>query len=155
MSGCDCPVAGFCPRHGIQKGERWHELCQTNEKYREAWDRQAAGIDIPRKIADIEASQKRLAKAGREAWRKLFTLVFTPDELREWERTIPAYGCKCKAFYKEWAKQDPPKFDASGRVDFAWKWKLKSAVNQKLGHANLSLEDAKAFWQAKADHRDS
>ncbi|HEY3969456.1 MAG TPA: DUF6171 family protein [Planctomycetaceae bacterium] len=30
---CECPVAGFCQRHGITKFERWHHLCRTRRDY--------------------------------------------------------------------------------------------------------------------------
>jgi hypothetical protein len=38
MSKCECPLAGFCERHLIEKHEGWHKLCQNDALYREAWD---------------------------------------------------------------------------------------------------------------------
>lgn len=35
---CICPLAGWCDRHKINKGETWHLLCQTNQKYFDAWE---------------------------------------------------------------------------------------------------------------------
>jgi hypothetical protein len=38
MSECDCPLHGYCQRHGIHKPEAWHKLCKTREDYRLAWN---------------------------------------------------------------------------------------------------------------------
>lgn len=35
---CVCPLAGYCERHKINKGNTWHSLCQTNQKYFDAWE---------------------------------------------------------------------------------------------------------------------
>lgn len=147
MSECECPLAGFCERHQINKGPRWHHLCQTRPNYREAWDRLAAGESVKRQATmERKARQsKRLIQKGRECWRRLFSEVETPEDLQDWEQTIPRYGCNCKRFYDEWIKANPPEING-GRVAFRWKWSLKSAVNRHLGHADLTLEEAAARW---------
>jgi hypothetical protein len=45
-ANCECPVAGFCKRHGVTKNQRQHELCrgenctpQQCQKYWDAWER--------------------------------------------------------------------------------------------------------------------
>lgn len=38
---CDCPLAGYCQRHGIVKIERWHALCKSRLDY---WKLYEAGI---------------------------------------------------------------------------------------------------------------
>jgi hypothetical protein len=80
--------------------------------------------------------------AGRTAWKKLFTEVKTLDQLTQWEKEIPKYGCDCSNFYQEWKKVNPPEEN----IGFTWKWRLKNAVNEKLNQPQLSLEEAKAFW---------
>lgn len=35
---CQCPIAGYCERHGINKSRRLHELCQMGGKYWLAWE---------------------------------------------------------------------------------------------------------------------
>jgi hypothetical protein len=35
---CECPLAGWCERHQINKSNNWHRLCQTHQGYRQAWD---------------------------------------------------------------------------------------------------------------------
>jgi hypothetical protein len=147
MNGCECPLAGFCERHQIHKGEKWHSLCQSSESYRAAWDRRAAGNGERRRedLANRAKAKHRLARAGREAWRRLFLEVETLEDLRNWECTIPRYGCNCKRFYDGWLKSNPVEIDGE-HVSFRWKWSLKSAVNQHLGHDDLTLDEAINYW---------
>jgi len=35
---CECDGPGFCQRHGIMKSVHWWHLCQTSEKYFQAWE---------------------------------------------------------------------------------------------------------------------
>lgn len=32
-TGCVCPLAGFCAKHGIRKNPHFHHLCQTRQDY--------------------------------------------------------------------------------------------------------------------------
>lgn len=32
-TGCVCPLAGYCQRHGIKKNAHFHHLCQTRQDY--------------------------------------------------------------------------------------------------------------------------
>ena len=38
MTNCECPLAGFCQRHQVEKPVGWHKLCQTRESYFAAWE---------------------------------------------------------------------------------------------------------------------
>lgn len=40
MTPCECPVAGWCQRHGRTKTPHLHKLCQNDERYRALWDGQ-------------------------------------------------------------------------------------------------------------------
>lgn len=84
---------------------------------------------------------------GPALWRELFLIIQTESQLNDWESRIPNYQCrgKCKKFYLSWKKDNPPKFPLS----FYWKWKLKNAVNEKLGQKIMSLDDAFAFWSSQ------
>lgn len=73
-----------------------------------------------------------------EIWDRLFSSVSTESELEAWERELPPAGCKCKKFYASWKLANPPQ-----PLDFEWKWRLKSAVNEKLGKDNFELDEAK------------
>jgi hypothetical protein len=35
---CDCPSAGFCPRHRCEKSAAGHQLCQTRPDYFQLWE---------------------------------------------------------------------------------------------------------------------
>lgn len=35
---CECPLAGFCTRHGIHKSAHLHKLCQNHAGYFAQWD---------------------------------------------------------------------------------------------------------------------
>lgn len=38
MTGCDCPLAGYCKRHGVNKSPHLFHLCKTNDRYYDAWE---------------------------------------------------------------------------------------------------------------------
>lgn len=48
---CECPIAGFCKRHQIQKGDRSHKYCQgvgdNAWKYWQAWEQGKLGATAP------------------------------------------------------------------------------------------------------------
>ena len=35
---CECSGPGWCERHQMVKTPHWHQLCQTRDNYRAAWD---------------------------------------------------------------------------------------------------------------------
>ena len=45
---CSCPIAGWCDRHKVKKHKVWHQLCQSHDDYRKAWDK-GRGPGQPRK----------------------------------------------------------------------------------------------------------
>jgi len=49
---CECPLAGYCKRHQIQKGERSHQYCQGKGdkawNYWEAWEQGRLGATAPK-----------------------------------------------------------------------------------------------------------
>lgn len=102
-----------------------------------------------RKSDDNEAWRLMdIKEKGRVLWRELFLSVFSSSDLAAWEARIPGYQCggRCKRFYTNWKSSHIPSFPLS----FEWKYSLKSAVNQKLGHPNLALEEARAFWNSQS-----
>jgi hypothetical protein len=38
---CECPLAGYCQRHGVEKIERWHQLCKTRPDF---WNLYESGV---------------------------------------------------------------------------------------------------------------
>lgn len=89
-------------------------------------------VDPIKSVAEIKQEQEA---AGRACWEDLFRNVRAEAELVAWEKTIPRYDCGCVQFYQAWKAKHPPAFPLS----IEWKWRLKSAVNEKLGKPNLSL----------------
>lgn len=41
LTGCECPLAGFCTRHSAEKTHRLHELCRGSWKYWSYWEKQS------------------------------------------------------------------------------------------------------------------
>lgn len=37
-TGCECPLSGFCNRHGINKTPHLHKLCQNHQGYFDKWE---------------------------------------------------------------------------------------------------------------------
>jgi|TARA_A100001518_G_C1213584_1_gene56235 hypothetical protein len=35
---CQCPLAGYCNRHGIKKNHHYHKLCQNHSGYFKMWE---------------------------------------------------------------------------------------------------------------------
>ena len=39
ITQCECPIAGFCKRHGVHKSAHLHKLCQNHLKYFNLWEK--------------------------------------------------------------------------------------------------------------------
>ena len=35
---CECPLAGYCNRHGVEKSAHFHKLCQNHTGYFNMWE---------------------------------------------------------------------------------------------------------------------
>jgi hypothetical protein len=101
------------------------------------WKREEGWIEQERKDY-----HDRLAETGRALWRELFLSICSEEQLADWESRIPKFECNCKRFYDEWKADNPPNFP----LPPTWKYGLKSAVNAKLGHANISYQAACSIW---------
>jgi len=85
-------------------------------------------------------------RAKRMFWREMWTRLFalqTVEELHQWESDLNLATCNCGSFYQEFRKQNA----IGEKVEFEWKWKLKSAVNEKLGKPNISLDQARWLYR--------
>jgi hypothetical protein len=96
-------------------------------------------------LQDIQSREKEWLQHQRALWRELFLSVTTANALECWESKLSKYECDCKRFYTEWKSNNPPSFPLA----FKWKYSLKSAVNAKLGHENLTLAAARKFWRSQ------
>lgn len=73
---CDCPLAGYCERHQRQKIGRIYELCRTDIRYFDLWERQANETPDNAKIAR-RARVKQAAQRTQRLidWLKFFRLT--------------------------------------------------------------------------------
>jgi len=39
VTKCECPIAGYCSRHGVDKTSLLHRKCQTDPAFWEAWEK--------------------------------------------------------------------------------------------------------------------
>jgi len=74
---CSCPLAGWCDRHDVRKNNTWHQLCQSKDNYRAAWD-EGRGPGQPKKPltpAQLER-QQRIKEASQRTQRLIGWLAF-------------------------------------------------------------------------------
>ena len=156
MTNCECPVAGYCARHSVEKTGHLLHLCRTRQDFFDAWESGRGPGQIKPEYTATRKRLKRkdidLKKLGRKLWKNLVETVHTLEALPEWEDSIPSYGCDCSSFYKAWKRENPPRLD-NGLLCFRWKWELRSAVNEKLSHSNLTFEEA--VYKYRYEHRSS
>lgn len=151
---CTCPLAGYCERHKINKGETWHLLCQTNRKYFEAWeqgygpgqrppegDRAIQPNDIhPNAWVVIharlgEAIGKPWDSASQQKWYK-----------RKWLPTIPRTGCACQNHWQKLTDAMPIDW-SSAETAFHSLWQLHNYVSEhKSNKPTMTLEEAQALY---------
>jgi hypothetical protein len=95
----------------------------------------------------VQPPVENIEALGPRLWRDLFLEIRTVEQLEEWEEKLPPF-CSCRTFYFAWKQDNPPTL-SDGGLSFEWKHALKSAVNRKLGQADLSLEAAREFWRSQ------
>jgi hypothetical protein len=78
---CECPIAGWCARHGFNKNPHQYELCRDRPTYRAHWDRLAEGQRT--ELRDIDESQR------------IFTEVCQPCKNFEASKIIGGICGKC------------------------------------------------------------
>jgi hypothetical protein len=140
MTKCECATNGYCNRHEIFKTEHLWNLCRNSKKHFDAWETKKGPGQFFQNQEAQERKDKRASfvNASRALWDDLFLRVNDIQELLIWERRVPSYGCECKSFYDSFLRSNHP----GETVSFEWKWRLKSAVNKKLGKDNLELKEA-------------
>lgn len=62
---CSCPLSGWCERHQRTKSEHLHHLCQTDERYRANWDKEAPKQGVAAKAASLSSAVGKWIAAGR------------------------------------------------------------------------------------------
>lgn len=64
---CECPLAGYCNRHGIEKNESEHRLCSRDIRYFNLWESRAGGKSYPpmhRQAANFIGSAAKHISSG-------------------------------------------------------------------------------------------
>lgn len=146
-SECECPVAGYCKRHQINKLKHWHNLCQTHIDYFEAWE-QGRGPGQPRtplaikRAEQAELSRQRQLQRLRDHWAELHTKKdATPEWFQRWLNRVPNFGCGCKDKAEAILLLIPPRYDDW----FAWSVEFHNAIN--ADRRPWTLEEAADRWQ--------
>lgn len=151
ITQCECVLAGHCKRHNVSKAKHHVKLCQERPEFFEAWENgngpgQKWSQSDKDARSNIDATRAMvngtLAEAGRKCWEALFSSVFTLADLEAWEATIPKFGCNCSGFYKAW-KATAEAEVVGDLIPFEWKYQLKKAVNEKLGHEQVTSNEAR------------
>ena len=104
------------------------------------------GWEIRGQSTPIQNNQQKLTSWQKQAynqWTKLFCNINSITELTEWGEQLPNKGCSCQSFYHQHLRLNPP----TDPIKFEWKYNLKSAINNKLGKSNLSIEQAKWVYR--------
>lgn len=61
MTGCDCPLSGYCDRHKVDKTPHLFRLCQTNQRYYDAWEQgRGIGQRMPKSEQEFRAQRRKL-----------------------------------------------------------------------------------------------
>lgn len=85
-TNCYCEKSGFCPSHNIHKNDGWFQLCQTREKYFEAWE-QGIGPGQNKNEPFHHAKKVKVEKVGDILHSTLKTFGIKPKE-----------GCSCNSY---------------------------------------------------------
>lgn len=148
---CECELSGYCSRHGINKNKTWHKLCQTQDKYRTAWDSGSGPGQVPNEPAAIKERKKKTAAEllakYHDCWDRLHRYAIDFDGewsaeaatkwLAEWEKTIPRAGCQCQSHWQGVKKRVPPAF-ATAKEFWQWTVDAHNEVNRLLGKPNFT-----------------
>ena len=141
---CSCPIAGFCDRHKIHKGDHYFRLCQEREDYRTKWDanRGPSQKNSELQIKRHQAKKDRLEQS-RELWEELHLKKGADAKwLAGWVKRIPKFGCACREGFERILRKIPPRFDDWHK----WTWEAHNAVNAKLGKPEITFDEACQQW---------
>lgn len=80
---CTCPLAGWCNRHNVDKPKVWHQLCQTRDNYRKAWDNGRGPGQPTKPLTPAQFEKQQRVKESRKRTDRLIgwlTFFRHPDE---------------------------------------------------------------------------
>lgn len=91
----------------------------------------------------MHQKEAAMLKLYHKLWKELHTQKNATEAwFNEWLKQIPRRGCKCKNEIAKILKTHPPRYDDW----FNWTVELHNAVNTKLGHKELSIDEAATIW---------
>lgn len=137
-------MAGYCSRHRMNKVGRLHELCKTDVRYYDRWEK------------TTHERNERVSTAQYNHWMPLHSYAAKHWDdwdakeahkwYRRWHSTIPKSGCNCKGGWLKITKKLRPVF-TTAREFFEWSWKTHDMVNEKLSKPyRPTLEETYAIW---------
>lgn len=102
---CECPLAGWCERHGMEKRRRQHQLCQANLRYWNQWERGEGGAVTRRthgNSQNVTVQERRQASERRSRSRRYECVHRSEEKIRdvlcqECSRRMsrkPVFGCE-------------------------------------------------------------
>lgn len=155
---CECTLAGFCNRHGVNKTARMIELCRSDPSYWRAWEESRG----PGQVSDAPFSaQEPIATCEYNHWAPLhFFAVKHVDDWNEekardffhhWQQGIPnTHGCSCKAKWQALGLN--PDF-ASPRAFFEWTVHAHNTVSELPGvdKPRYTIDQAYEIWWRGCD----
>lgn len=81
MTNCECPMAGYCKRHGFRKPAGLYTLCKTRKDYFDLWEAgYGPGQAAQEPVMDRSARKKRVAEAVQRKKRLIGWLSFFRHE---------------------------------------------------------------------------
>lgn len=136
ITGCECPVAGYCERHKRRKAEHIHKLCSTDQRYFDMWERPQQTRPQAAKSNDLEAERiERL----RGLWSELhgydqahWNQSDAKKWFAKWLRRVPSFGCKCRSHFLSLVQEFPPDF-SSREGFYTWSVAVHNKVNERIG----------------------
>tara|TARA_R100000152_G_C6693512_1_gene124561 strand:+ start:177 stop:623 length:447 start_codon:yes stop_codon:yes gene_type:complete len=86
---CECPMAGYCERHGVQKSKHLHTLCQNHQGYFNMWEQCRGPNQNPNDcLPKVEKTKK----------------IELQEEQEKGEQTLPSTMTMAKNFVSSAAK---------------------------------------------------
>lgn len=148
-TACECPMAQFCNRHGINKSAHLHKLCQTNEKYFEMWESCKGpgqhGIDCEKiPITEAIKDQPEIEAVKEEA------VIQKPEEVK-----LPSILQQAKNFAGAAAQhvlggmKNASNEEKNRRLDICKKCPHLIREEMRCGKCGCFLE-TKASWQTSS-----
>lgn len=133
---CECPVAGYCDRHKINKSRRLHDLCQSGGRYWDAWEADRGPCQAPTK-----AERRKPKPRGPGS--------FLAASLKEKGYAV-TYKCGCESKIRKMNKWGVD--GCRRRLDTICGWIENAATDQHWKWAVI-LNTPGIAWKAKREIR--